>query len=39
MIKHIVLALAVIAGISGATLAIAGFTAHTAAACDQLKTS
>ena len=39
MVKHIVLALAVICGISGATLAIAGFTAHSAAACDMSKTS
>ncbi len=34
MIKHIVLALAVICGISGATLAVAGVTAHSAAACE-----
>ncbi len=37
--KHIVLALAVICGLTGATLALAGFTAQPAAACDPSKTS
>jgi hypothetical protein len=39
MIRHVVLALAIICGIGGATLALAGLTAHPAAACDQYKTS
>ena len=39
MIRHIVLALAVICGISGATLAVAGVTAHSAAACEGAKTT
>ncbi len=34
MIRHILLAFAVICGIGGATLAVAGFTAHSAMACD-----
>ncbi len=39
MIKHIVLALAVLCGISGATLTVAGLTAQSAAACDQTHTT
>jgi hypothetical protein len=34
MIKRIVLALAVLAGLSGAVLATAGLVSHPAAACD-----
>ena len=34
MIRHILLALAVICGLGTATLAVAGFTAHSAVACD-----
>jgi len=34
VIKHIVLALAVLAGLSGAVLVSAGFTAQPAAACE-----
>ena len=34
MLKHIILALAVICGISATTLAVAGLTAAPAAACD-----
>ena len=34
MIKHIVLALAVLAGLSGAVLVSAGVTAQPAAACE-----
>jgi hypothetical protein len=33
MIRHILLALAVICGLGTATLAVAGFTAHSAVAC------
>lgn len=39
MIKHVVLALAILCGISGATLAVAGVTAQSAAACDTSHTS
>ena len=35
MLKHVILALAVICGISAATLAVSGLTAGSAAACDQ----
>jgi hypothetical protein len=35
MIRNVLLALAVICGLGGATLALAGFTAQSAAACDQ----
>ena len=34
MLKHIILALAVICGLSAATLAVSGLTAAPAAACD-----
>lgn len=34
MIRHILLALAVICGLGTATLAVAGLTAHSAMACD-----
>jgi hypothetical protein len=35
MLKHVILALAVICGISAATLAVSGLTAGSATACDQ----
>jgi len=35
MIRNVLFALAVICGLGGATLALAGFTAHPAAACDE----
>jgi hypothetical protein len=35
MVRRVLLALAVICGIGGATLALAGLTAHSAVACDQ----
>jgi hypothetical protein len=34
MIRHILLALAVICGLGTATLVVAGFSAHSAMACD-----
>jgi len=34
MVRTVLLALAVICGLGGATLAVAGFTAHPAAACN-----
>jgi hypothetical protein len=37
--KQIVLALAVICGLTGATLVLAGFTAQSAAACSDSKTT
>ena len=39
MTRRICLAFAVILGLAGATLAYAGMTAHTAAACDKDHTS
>jgi len=39
MTRNILLALAVLCGISAATVAVAGFTAAPAAACDYSKTS
>ncbi len=39
MTKRICLAFAVILGLAGATLATAGLTAHSAAACDKDHTS
>jgi len=37
MVRTVLLALAVIFGLGGATLALAGFTAHPAAACNNYK--
>ena len=39
MIRRIVLAFAIVAGLSGAALATAGVTAHSAAACSDQHTS